>query len=94
MKRYYKISEVADQLNVTQNSLRNYQIIFKLKIGRNRSNHRVFNEISLSKMKYIVYLLNEEGYTVKGAVKKYNLIKKDFKNDSRRFKNLAIEIAK
>lgn len=78
-KMYYTISEVSEILKLSQNTVRHYEKQFKIRISRSRNGWRSYTPESLKRLKFIVTLLRDEGYTIKGAQKLYDLKKDELK---------------
>lgn len=90
-KVFYTISEVAEMLSVGTAALRFYEDKFQLKIGRRsgrKLSKRVYTIKCIVKLKYIVYLLRDQGYTIKGAIMKYQTTTT---NDNSRFKGMGFQ---
>ncbi len=70
-KLYYSIKEVSDIVGLSQSAIRNHELNFKLRIGRNRRGDRSFTKNNIAEYQKIKELLYIEGYSLKGAIKKY-----------------------
>lgn len=68
---YYKMSEVAEMLNLTTSAIRFWQENFKFPLHRNKRNQRRFTVDQLKNVFAVWYLLCIERYTIKGAMIKY-----------------------
>jgi DNA-binding transcriptional MerR regulator len=69
-KSFYRISEVAGMLNVTQSMLRFWeQEIPKLKPVKNRRGERLYTKDHISLIRQIIYLTRTKGYTLEGVRK-------------------------
>ena len=68
MKLYYTISEVADQLGVTQSLLRFWESEFPdLRPTKNARGVRMYRQEDIDLLKRIKYLTKECGFTLDGA---------------------------
>jgi len=75
-KIYWSISEVSKILNVEQNVLRYWETEFSiLSPSKNRGNSRTYTKKDIEIAQKIKYLLYEEGFTIKGAIKKMKKLK-------------------
>ncbi|MEY3984013.1 MAG: hypothetical protein RL160_1572 [Bacteroidota bacterium] len=69
-KAFYRISEVAGMLKVTQSMLRFWeQEIPKLKPVKNRRGERLYTKDHISLIRQIIYLTRTKGYTLEGVRK-------------------------
>lgn len=67
-KTFYKISEVAEMLNVNASLIRYYEKEFKqIKPIKNRKGDRLFNNESIETLKKIYNLIKDKGLTIEGA---------------------------
>lgn len=71
-KVYYKIGEVAEMLNVPHFTVRLWSNTFGLKVKTGSKRTRYFSRENIDQLKEIQRLLKIEGYTVKGAVRRFN----------------------
>ena len=68
MKLYHTISEVADQLGVSQSLLRFWESEFPdLKPSKNARGVRMYQQEDIDLLKRIKYLTKECGFTLEGA---------------------------
>ena len=95
---YKTIGEVAKELDVPAHVLRFWENKFdRLKLIKRKNNHRYYNLEDISFLKNIKKLINEEGYTIKGAqtfLKKSNILKKKSYNQENTYLDLIHEIKK
>ena len=78
VKRYYSISEVAEQLNVNASLIRFWEKEFdQIKPKKNRKGNRLFTVEDLENLKSIYHLVKERGFTLEGA---RNTLKQEKKN--------------
>ena len=69
-KAFYRISEVAGMLKVTQSMLRFWeQEIPTLKPVKNRRGERLYTKDHISLIRQIIYLTRTKGYTLEGVRK-------------------------
>jgi len=71
-KSYYKIGEVATTLDVPTWKIRGWCKDFQIEAMRRGNNVRMFTDLQFFKLHKIKVLIEDEGYTLKGALKKYN----------------------
>ncbi|MDO9153099.1 MAG: MerR family transcriptional regulator [Paludibacter sp.] len=72
-KIYYSISEVADMFKINQSNLRFWEKEFsKLKPKRNEKGTRFYSKEDIETIKQIIFLVNEQKLTLKGAKNKIN----------------------
>lgn len=71
-KSYYKIGEVATTLDVPAWKIRGWCKDFQIEAMRRGNNVRMFTDLQFYKLHKIKVLIEDEGYTLKGALKKYN----------------------
>lgn len=70
-KLYYSISEVAEMFKIKQSNLRFWEKEFStLKPKRNEKGTRFYTEKDIETIKQIIFLVNEQKLTLKGAKKK------------------------
>jgi len=75
-KIYWSISEVSEILDVEQSILRFWEKEFSiLSPAKNRSGNRSYQKKDIEIARKIKYLLYEEGFTIKGAVKRMEKLK-------------------
>ena len=69
-KPFYRISEVAAMLGLTQSMLRFWeQEIPKLKPIKSRRGERLYTKDHISLIRQIIYLTRQKGYTLEGVRK-------------------------
>ncbi|MFK7970116.1 MAG: MerR family transcriptional regulator [Bacteroidia bacterium] len=69
-KQYYSIGEVEEIIGVPQSTLRFWEEKFEeLEPRKNRRGNRAYTAKDLDLLKRIAHLLNEEEYTISGAIK-------------------------
>ena len=69
-KRYYTISEVADQLGVNTSLIRFWEKEFpQLEFSKNHRGNRQFTRKDIENLRAIQVLTKEKGYTLEGAKK-------------------------
>jgi DNA-binding transcriptional MerR regulator len=91
-KIYWSIGEAAKVVGVEQNVLRYWESEFSaLSPAKNRGNNRVYNKKDIEIAQKIKYLLYEEGYTIKGAVKKMKKVKSIPLESYKKMKNLILD---
>lgn len=67
-KRYYSISEVADQLNVNPSLIRFWESEFDiLKPAKNKKGERRFTNKDIEDLQVVYHLVKEKGFTLEGA---------------------------
>ncbi|MCX8080813.1 MAG: MerR family transcriptional regulator [Bacteroidia bacterium] len=91
-KLFYSIGEVSDMLGVNQSAIRYYIKEFHLKVDRNSKGNHIFREKDIEKLKEIITLTKEHGYTLSGAkeqLKSKN--KKEFNKEELKSKLLEIK---
>lgn len=67
-KLYYRISEIADMLNVNQSLIRFWEKEFNIVIkNKNKKGDRLFTKDEINKFKRIYELVKVKGYTLPGA---------------------------
>ena len=77
-KLFYSISEVAGMFNVNTSKIRYYENKFDiLKPRKNKKGNRMFTQEDVNNLKTIFYLIEDEGVTIKGAIKKIKESRKD-----------------
>ena len=89
---YKPIGEVSNEINVPAHILCFWESKFdRLKLIKRKNNHRYYNLEDISFLKNIKKLINEEGYTIKGAqtfLKKSNILKKKSYNQENTYLDL------
>lgn len=69
-KRYYTISEVADELRVNTSLIRFWEKEFpQLSFSKNHRGNRQFTRKDIDNLRQILILTKEKGYTLEGAKK-------------------------
>lgn len=68
-RRYWTISEVADELNVATSAIRFWEDVFQVKNERGPNGFRKYTPASRERIHKIHHLLKVEGYTIPGAKK-------------------------
>jgi DNA-binding transcriptional MerR regulator len=86
-KIFYSIGEVSEMLELNPSAIRYYIKEFNLKIDRNKKGNLVFRQKDVDKIKQIVVLTKENGYTLSGAKEKLKS-KKDKGLTSEEIQNL------
>lgn len=82
-KLYYRIGEVADMLGVNPSLIRYWEKEFSiLKPKKSRSGIRHYTAKDIEQLKYVHYLVKNQGHTIEGAKK---LIKQKQSDDAMRF---------
>jgi DNA-binding transcriptional MerR regulator len=77
-KEYYSISEVCEITNLKQHVLRYWETQFTLlKPPKNRAGNRSYRKKEIQLIQLIKYLLYVEKYTIEGAQRKLNRLRKD-----------------
>jgi len=77
-KEYYSISEVCEITNLKQHVLRYWETQFTLlKPPKNRAGNRSYRKKEIQLLQLIKYLLYVEKYTIAGAQRKLNRLRKD-----------------
>ena len=77
-KIFYKIGEVAKELNVNVSLIRFWEKEFDiLNPKKNKKGNRLFTTKDFSNLKIIYHLVKERGYTLDGAKKKLKDNKED-----------------
>lgn len=67
-KQYYRIGEVAHELNVNTSLVRFWETEFtEIKPGKNRRGERVYTPQDLALLREIHHLVKERGHTLPGA---------------------------
>lgn len=66
---YYRIGDVARELDEEPHVLRFWESEFNLRPERSKSGHRVYTPKHLAKLRLIRFLIREELYTLDGARK-------------------------
>lgn len=66
-KLFYSIGEVSEMLELNPSAIRYYIKEFNLKIDKNKKGNHLFRDKDIQKLKQIVQLIKEEGYTLNGA---------------------------
>lgn len=61
MKLYYKVTEVAERLNVSNSKVRYWSDYFGLTPKRSRNNSRRFVEEEIKKLEFVKYQTEKEG---------------------------------
>ena len=70
-KKYFRVSEVAKILNVTQSKIRFWNA--KFNIGAQLGDHgRLYSREMVAKLHVVYNLLKEQKYTIEGAKQKLN----------------------
>ena len=74
---YYSIGEVSEMLNIKSHTLHYWETAFpSLKPHKNNAGNRCYRPNDLDMLKLIDKLLNGEGYSIEGARKQIELLKK------------------
>jgi DNA-binding transcriptional MerR regulator len=74
---YYSIGEVSEMLKIKSHTLHYWETAFpSLKPHKNQAGNRCYRPHDLDMLKMIDKLLNEEGYSIEGARKQIEQIKK------------------
>lgn len=82
-KRYYTIGEVAEMFNVNSSLLRYWEKEFPIiEPKKNRKGNRVYTSKNIADVKYIYFLVKEQGHTLEGAKK---IVKKKSHKENRDF---------
>jgi DNA-binding transcriptional MerR regulator len=69
-KLYYTIGEVADMMQVNTSLIRYWEKEFQnIRPKKNRRGNRLFTVKEIELLKYIHYLVKEQGHTLEGAKK-------------------------
>lgn len=66
-KLFYSIGEVSEMLELNPSAIRYYIKEFNLKILRNKKGNLIFRQKDIDKIKQIIILTKEKGYTLNGA---------------------------
>jgi len=69
-KLFYSIGEVSEMLELNPSAIRYYIKEFNLKIDRNKKGNMMFRQKDIDKIKQILVLTKESGYTLSGAKEK------------------------
>lgn len=74
---YYSIGEVSEMLGIKSHTLHYWESAFpSLKPHKNQAGNRCYRPHDLDMLKLIDKLLNGEGYSIEGARKQIDLLKK------------------
>lgn len=74
---YYSIGEVSEMLGIKSHTLHYWESAFpSLKPHKNQAGNRCYRPHDLDTLKLIDKLLNGEGYSIEGARKQIDLLKK------------------
>lgn len=74
---YYSIGEVSEMLSIKSHTLHYWESAFpSLKPHKNQAGNRCYRPHDLELLRLIDKLLNEEGYSIEGARKQLELLKK------------------
>ncbi len=74
---YYSIGEVSEMLNIKSHTLHYWESAFpSLKPHKNQAGNRCYRPHDIDILKLIDKLLNGEGYSIEGARKQIELLKK------------------
>ncbi len=77
-KEYYSISEVYGITRLKPHVLRYWETQFKaLRPSKNRAGNRSYRKKDIQLIQLIKYLLYEEKYTIEGAQRKLNRLRRD-----------------
>ena len=91
-KIYWSISEVSKILDVEQNTLRYWETEFSiLSPSKSRGNSRAYTKKDIEIAQKIKFLLYEEGFTTKGAVKKMKKLKSIPLETYKKVKDLVLD---
>lgn len=91
-KLYYSISEASDFLGLQANTLRYWETEFSvLAPAKNRGGNRVYNKKDIEIAEKIKYLLYEEEFTIKGAVKMMKKLKSIPLDTYKKTRNLMLD---
>jgi DNA-binding transcriptional MerR regulator len=66
-KLFYSIGEVSEMLELNPSAIRYYIKEFHLKVERNKKGNLMFRQKDIDKIKQILVLTKESGYTLSGA---------------------------
>lgn len=67
-KRYYTMGEVTEMFNVNASQIRFYEKEFDvLQPKKNKKGNRLFTNEDIENLKVIFHLVDEKGFTLKGA---------------------------
>jgi len=66
-KVYWSISEVAEIINATPNTVRQWCKWFCVEVRKNKRNDRMFTEKNIVRLRVVYILLKVEQYSVRGA---------------------------
>lgn len=67
-KKFYRISDVAELLNLPQSTLRYWECEFsELRPRRNEGNKRLYTATDIELLELIRFLLRDKGLTIEGA---------------------------
>lgn len=69
-KLFYSMGEVSEMLELNPSAIRYYIKEFNLKIDRNKKGNLIFRQKDIDKIKQILVLTKESGYTLSGAKEK------------------------
>ncbi len=74
-KRYWSIGEVAKEINQSASGIRFWLKHFGIEVAhRNHHGNRLFTANEVEKIKQIKHLVKDEGYTLKGAQRKMQIV--------------------
>lgn len=67
-KKYYRIGDVAEMLDLPQSTIRFWEKEFNhLKPKRNHGNTRLYTPADIEKLRIVKYLIKDKGLTIDGA---------------------------
>lgn len=69
-KLFYSIGEVSEMLDLNPSAIRYYIKEFHLKVDRNKKGNLMFRQKDIDKIKQILVLTKESGYTLSDAKEK------------------------
>jgi len=71
-KVYYHIDEVSRELDVSKSAIHFWEKYFgNLHTYRSKAGKRLFTLHDVERLRYVTFLVKKEGYTIKGALKKF-----------------------
>jgi len=70
-REYFSIGEVSELVKLSPSVIRHIEGIFSIRVGRNSHGNRRYDTKSLERLEFIRHLLQDEGFTYRGALKKY-----------------------